>query len=73
MLKVKDYLSHAEECRHLASISNNSKHREALLRMSLTWADLAATRADTIRRKKRIKYLVADIKPRTTGATRRAP
>ena len=62
MLKIKDYLAHARECRRLAHTADDQKHRKALLRMAQTWADLAATRADTLKRKKRIATLEHDNK-----------
>jgi hypothetical protein len=62
MLKIKDYISHADECRRLAKGADDPKHRQALLRMAQTWADLAVSRADTLKRKKRIAKSDPDVK-----------
>jgi hypothetical protein len=62
MLKINDYISHADECRRLAKGTDDPKHREALLRMAQTWADLAVSRADTVKRKKWIAKSVPDMK-----------
>lgn len=57
MIKITDYLAHADECRRLARLATDEEHREALLRMAQTWTELAAARAEALERKKRITNL----------------
>jgi hypothetical protein len=44
MLKVSEYLTHADECDRLAGITISPQHRATLRQMAQTWRDLAGAR-----------------------------
>jgi hypothetical protein len=44
MLKIEDYLQHADECRRLAANAAQSHIRDELLKMVGAWEELAAQR-----------------------------
>ncbi len=50
MKKASEYRQHAQECRDLAKSMPEGPQREQLLEMTRTWDNLAAERADLIRR-----------------------
>ena len=54
MLKVSDYLKHAEECEALARSADVPEHVEALKRMAQTWRELAQAREAEVLRAKRV-------------------
>jgi hypothetical protein len=54
MLKINEYLKHAEECEKLARTADTSEHAETLRKMAATWRELAQAREQEIRRNERI-------------------
>jgi hypothetical protein len=44
MLKVSEYLTHADECDRLASITISPEYKATLRQMAQTWRDLAGAR-----------------------------
>ena len=50
MKKASEYRQHAEECRALANGMPAGQHRDQLLEMARTWDNLAAERAELVRR-----------------------
>jgi hypothetical protein len=54
VLKVSDYLKHAEECEALARSADVPEHVEALKRMAQTWRELAQAREAEVLRAKRV-------------------
>jgi hypothetical protein len=57
MQKVKDYRTHAQECRDLAARAGNETDRQMLLDMAATWETMAIGRAQQLHRKRRIRAL----------------
>lgn len=49
MRKVEEYLEHAEQCREMARKAQ-PEHRQQLLQMAQTWAELAETRRKQLER-----------------------
>lgn len=50
MKKASEYRQHAQECRDLAKQMPQGEQRDQLLEMARTWDNLAAERADLVRR-----------------------
>ena len=44
MNKVSDYLKHAAECRALANRARSAEERVMILKMAVTWEELAEAR-----------------------------
>jgi hypothetical protein len=57
MQKVKDYRTHAQECRDLAARAGNDSDRQMLLDMAATWETMAIGRAQQLQRNRRIRAL----------------
>ena len=51
MLKVDDYLRHAEECRRQAAAAVRAHVRDALLEMSAAWEELARQRRQLVEKR----------------------
>jgi hypothetical protein len=50
VLKVSEYLNHAQECEAMAKAATMPAHVEALLKMAATWRELATARSQQIER-----------------------
>lgn len=57
MQKVKDYRTHAQECRDLAARAGNETDRQMLLDMAATWDSLAQFRLEELQRKERGAFI----------------
>jgi hypothetical protein len=60
MEKVSEYLTHAEDCRRLATFTSNVEHKAALIKMAETWEGLSRERAERLKRQQRIAALDQD-------------
>jgi hypothetical protein len=54
MLKVRDYLDHAEECRRQAASTSYAHIRDQLLKMATAWEELAEQRRVILEKKENI-------------------
>jgi hypothetical protein len=50
MLKIEDFRQHAADCRKMASTVRDQEHRKMLEDMASAWDELAAERAQFLRR-----------------------
>jgi hypothetical protein len=57
MLKISDYLRHAEECEALARTARTPEEAETLRQMATPWRELAEVGDQEIRRRERLKEL----------------
>jgi hypothetical protein len=57
MKKASEYRQYATECRMLATSATTEEHRQMLLRMAETWANLGNLREARMAQKQRLKEL----------------
>ena len=67
MRKISEYMEHAKECQRLARVADTPAHRDAFLRMAMTWISLGNARQHEVTRSRRM----AKLEPQLSNAGQR--